>query len=97
MCCFLAALVFLGPRAGILVWWLINPTRWTAAFPNFIVAFLGFIFLPWTTMAYVLTFEGGIIGFDWIILGLGVLVDFSSWFGGGARRRRMEYYPESLP
>jgi hypothetical protein len=30
MCCFFTALVFLGPRAGILIWWLINPVRWQA-------------------------------------------------------------------
>jgi hypothetical protein len=48
MCCFFTALVFLGPRAGILIWWLINPIRWQATFTNFIWPLLGFIFVPWT-------------------------------------------------
>jgi hypothetical protein len=25
MCCFFTTLLLLGPRAGILIWWLINP------------------------------------------------------------------------
>lgn len=83
MCCFLTVLVFLGPRLGILVWWLLDPTRWQLAFSNFIWAFLGFIFLPWTTLMWVAVFPGGIIGFDWVLLGLALLVDIGSYTGGG--------------
>jgi len=32
MCCFFTVLVFLGPRAGILIWYLVNPTIWARAF-----------------------------------------------------------------
>ncbi len=91
MCCFFTVLVFLGPRAAILVWWLINPARWNLAFPNFIWPLLGFIFIPWTTMAYVLVFPGGIVGFDWIWLGLGLVLDIAWWAGGGFRRRVPRY------
>jgi hypothetical protein len=34
MCCFWTILVFLGPRAGILIWYLVNPARWALAFPQ---------------------------------------------------------------
>jgi hypothetical protein len=34
---------------------------------------------------------GGIIGFDWILLGLGVFADMASYFGGYAERRRLPY------
>ena len=61
MCCFLTALLLLGPRAGILVWWLINPVRWQATFSSFIWPLLGFIFVPWTTLMYVLVAPGGIV------------------------------------
>jgi len=97
MCCFFATLLFLGPRAAILIWWLVQPLRWTTAFSSWIVGFLGFIFLPWTTLMYVLVFPGGIIGFDWIWLGLGLLADISSYAGGAWRRKDMPYYPESAP
>jgi hypothetical protein len=87
MCCFFTALLLLGPRAGILIWWLLDPTRWQLAFTNFIWAILGFIFLPWTTLMYALVFPGGIVGFDWIWLGLGLLVDIGSHVGGGYTNR----------
>lgn len=97
MCCFFATLVFLGPRAAILIWWLINPVRWQLAFTNFIWGILGFFFLPWTTIMYVIVFPGGIVGFDWVWLGLGLLADIASYAGGGWRRKDIPYYPESAP
>ena len=87
MCCFLTALILLGPRAGILVWWLINPVRWNLAFTTFIWPLLGFIFLPWTTLMYVVVFPGGLVGFDWIWLGLGLVIDIGSHVGGGFTNR----------
>ena len=51
MCCFFTVLVLVGPRAAILVWWVISTARWQAAFDNFFWAFLGFLFAPWTTLA----------------------------------------------
>jgi hypothetical protein len=89
MCCIFSVLLFLGPRAGILIWWLINPVLWQATFSSFIWPFLGFIFLPWTTLMYVLVAPGGsgIVGFDWIWLGLAVLADISMYAGGGYGNR----------
>jgi len=79
MCCFFTALVFLGPRAAILIWWLISPTRWEAAFDSFIWPFLGFIFAPWTTLMWVSVAPGGITGFDFVIVGLGIFADIASY------------------
>ncbi len=83
MCCFFTTLVLFGPRFAILVWWLIQPGRWMLAFDRFhlpfLWQFLGFLFLPWTTIMYVLVFPGGIVGFDWLWLGLGVLADVASY------------------
>jgi hypothetical protein len=93
MCCFFTALVLLGPRAAILIWWLIQPARWNAAFTNFIWPLLGFIFVPWTTLMYVLVIPAGINGFDWVWLGLGLLADIASYAGGGyGNRNRMPGY-----
>jgi hypothetical protein len=87
-------LVFLGPRAGILIWWLINPVRWELAFNSFIWPFLGFIFLPWTTLMYVIVAPvGGVTGFDWVWMGLAVLSDISMYAGGGfGNRKRVPGY-----
>ncbi len=83
MCCFFTSLMLLGPRFGIFVWWLMNPVRWNLAFQSFIWPFLGFLFLPWTTLMYVGISPGGIVGFDWIWIGMAVLADIGMYAGGG--------------
>ena len=87
MCCFFTTLVLLGPRAAILIWWLINPIRWQVTFPSFIWPLLGFLFVPWTTLMYVLVAPGGVIGFDWFWIGLAVLADIGMYAGGGYGNR----------
>ena len=90
MCCFLTTLFLLGPRAAILVWWLINPLRFELAFSSFFWSFLGFLILPWTTLMYLAVWSpvNGVYGFDWVILGLGLLADIASYTGGGYGNRR---------
>ena len=91
MCCLVAVLAMFGPRLGILVWWLFDSERWEGAFDNFVWAFLGFIFLPWTTIFYVLVAPNGrITGFDWFWLAIGVIADLSSW--ASSRYGRAAYY-----
>ena len=87
MCCFFTTLVLLGPRAAILIWWLINPVRWQATFSSFIWPLLGFIFVPWTTLMYVLVAPGGVIGFDWVWIALAVVADIGMYAGGGYGNR----------
>jgi hypothetical protein len=93
MCCVLASLFMLGPRAAILFWWLIQPLRWEQAFDTFVWPFLGFLLAPWTTLMYVAVFPAGIEGFDYLWMGLAVALDLASWFGGGyTNRNRMPGY-----
>jgi len=87
MCCIFTTILFLGPRLGILVWWLVQPVRFAAAFNNFILPLLGFIFLPWTTLMYIGLFPGGIIGFDWVWMALALLADLGSYSGGAYGNR----------
>lgn len=91
MCCFFVILVFLGPRVGGALWWLFDPTRWNLAFSNWLWPILGLIFIPWTTMMYVIVFPGGVTGFDWVWLGLALFADIAWWAGGGFRRRAPGY------
>lgn len=91
MCCLVSAILLLGPRIGILIWWLMDNELWNSVYQGWIVPLLGFIFAPWTTLAYVAVFPGGIQLFDWIILGFAILLDLSSWFGGYRNRRNVPY------
>lgn len=95
MCCFFTALVFFGPRLGVLVYWLIPAGRLRIAgtFNTFIWPLLGLIFLPWTLLMYIIVVgPGSIVGFDWVWLGLGLLVDILSYGSGGySNRERFGY------
>jgi hypothetical protein len=93
MCCLFTVLVFLGPRVGILVWGLIDPVRWSAAFDTFIWPLAGFILAPWTTLMYVAVYPLGISALDWVWLGLAILADIASWSGGAyGNRSRIQGY-----
>ena len=62
----------LDPAWAFLIYWLIAPVRVNAAFAAFnlpwLVGILGLVFIPWTTLMYVLIFP--LNGYDWIWLGL---------------------------
>ncbi len=91
MCCFFTALLLAGPRLAMLVWWIINPIYVNLSFDHWIWGILGWIFLPWTTLMYIAIYPGGIVGFDWILLGLGVFTDMGGYFGSYRERARVPY------
>jgi hypothetical protein len=86
MCCVLTILVLFGSRLAAIAWYFVDTARWEAAFSNILWPCLGVIFLPWTTMAYVLMSPGGVQGLQWLVVVLGVLIDLGA-FGGGYRNR----------
>jgi len=88
--CLLLILLFLGPRTAIFFWWLTSPERWERAYDSFLVPFLGFLVLPWTTLAYVAVAPGGVDGLDYLVLAITLLIDLGSSGSGSdhARRRR---------
>ena len=87
MCCFFTVLALLGPRVAILVWWLFEPLRFSATFDNFILPLLGFLFLPWTMLMYVIVAPGGLAGFDWVWLAIALVGDIGTYAGGGYGNR----------
>jgi hypothetical protein len=87
MCCLFTILLFLGPRAAIVVWWLVQPLRWQMAFGGFIWGLLGFLFMPWTTLMYAGIGLNGLVGLDWLWIGLAVLADLGMYAGGGYGNR----------
>ena len=71
--------------------------RWVGAlgaFQTWIWPLLGIIFLPWTTLMYVIVAPGGIVGlWEWLFIGLSVIADIGSYTGGGyGNRRRIPGY-----
>lgn len=88
MCCVLALLAFVGPRLVIFLL-LVFTNYMSRAFDTFIWPFLGFIFLPWTTIAFAIAQNefGGLSGLGLLIVALGLLADVGV-LGGGARGRR---------
>ena len=87
MCCFITALILLGPRIAALVWWLIWPAKWVVAFGGSIIwPILGIIFAPWTLLMYVIIFP--VVGFwNWLFLILAIIADVGFWAGGGFSNR----------
>jgi hypothetical protein len=93
VCCLLTSLFFLGPRAAIVVWWILQPLRWEATFSTFLWPLLGFLVLPWTTLMYVVVAPGGVQGFEWFWLALSFVVDLAGYAGGGyGNRERVPGY-----
>lgn len=98
MCCAFLSLLLLGPRFFGAMWWLIQPGRWQLAFSGWaggnlwwLWPMLGIIFLPWTTIMYILVAPMGITGLDWLWIALAVVADIAS-YGGGVGRKRIPSY-----
>ena len=89
-CGCLAALFAVAlPRFTLFMMWVFS-NRLSVAFDSFIIGFLGFLLLPYTTVFYALAFSpfnGGVTGFGWILVVFGFFLDLSSWFGGGKTGR----------
>ena len=88
--CLLVILLIGGPRILSIVWYITDPARWTATLDGILIPILGFIFLPWTMVMYVLVFPN-IAAFEWVLLGLGLLADALAWGGGALKGRERGY------
>jgi hypothetical protein len=91
--CLLAMGAAFVPRVVLVLMWIIGP-RVNAAFNNFIVPLLGLIFLPYTTIMYVLVWSPatGVHGWDWVWIGLGVMLDVMKWSQIANKRKEIPGY-----
>jgi hypothetical protein len=80
----------------IILAWLFSD-RWEIVWDSWIWPLLGFIFVPYTTIMYVLVWNvaTGISGWDWLWIGLGVMLDIMKWGQIAANRRQVPGYPET--
>jgi len=100
-CCILALLAIFGPRLILILVWIFNNPYLSRVYNTFIIPCLGFIFLPWVTLAYAFaanTFPSvtGFAGLDTpgvIVVLLGLLLDILSYSGSGwGNRHRIRGY-----
>jgi hypothetical protein len=91
MGCLVALVGLAVPRFALFLIWIFSD-RLSFAFDSFVVGFLGFLLLPYTTLFWALAYApiGGVSGFGWILVGFGVVLDLSSWSGGGSAARRRQ-------
>ena len=88
--CLIALIGLAAPRLGIILTWIFTD-RMQVAFDNFIVPFLGFLVLPFTTLFWALAYAPvqGVRGFGYILVGFGVVLDLSSYSSGACGRGRV--------
>jgi hypothetical protein len=88
MGCLLALLAAISPRLALVLVWIFTSLV-DRAFEGFLLPLLGLIFLPFTTLLYVLAYRPvvGVTGWGWFFVFLGLLFDLGS-YGGGAFGRR---------
>ena len=93
MCCLALTAGFLGPRIALFVWWIFG-YKVDAAFSSWIWPLLGLIFLPWTTLAYVLAWGAldGVSGLGWLVVALGLAGDIATYSSRAAKSRYQSAY-----
>ena len=85
--CLFALLAAGAPRLALVLMWLLTPWVGRAFDGSLVVPLLGLLFLPLTTVIFVLVSPGGLTVFDWLLLAVGFLVDVGA-YGSGAYGRR---------
>ena len=79
--CLFALAAATAPRLALLFIWLFTPLVSRAFQSVFLLPLLGIIFLPFSTLMYVLFWvsPAGVTGWGWLWVGLGLLLDISTY------------------
>jgi hypothetical protein len=86
--CLVAALALISPRLALIGVWLFSDIL-SRAFDSWLLPLIGFVLLPWTTLAFAVMWDIGtrdVTGFEWFVVGLAFVADLASYTGG--RRAR---------
>ena len=100
MPCLFVLFAAFAPRLLLIFLWIARPNVMGQAFETFLIPLLGFIFLPFTTLMWVLLWAssgGNVTGLDWVWIGIAVLLDLGHYAGGAANRRGMSASSASAP
>ena len=89
-CCAVLLLLFLGPRVAMIVMAMFSDYLGRAFGESLLLPLLGWLFLPWTTLAYAwsINSRGEIAGFQLVVVIVALLVDLGLIGGGAAKRTR---------
>ena len=89
MPCLLVILILAFPRL-VLAWMYFTSTYLQRAYHDLVIAVLGFVFLPLTTLVYawLVNSHRPLEGANLIYLLVAVLIDLGGWGGGESHRRR---------
>ena len=91
MGCLFALFAGLFPRLALFILWIARPALVAAAFHTFLLPLLGIIFLPFTTLIYVILYIPGVgltgWGFFWVILA--ALLDIGHWGASYTQRNQI--------
>lgn len=93
-CCLVAVLLIIGPRFALFMTWVFTSLV-SRAFETFLLPLVGLVFLPWTTLFYVVVYtpNDGVTGIGWLFVILGFLFDLGSYSSGGREQRRRQQRP----
>ena len=88
-CCLILVIAILGPRIAIAGLALFT-SYFERAFDGLLLLILGFLFLPFTTLAYAwaINMYGGVSGWQGAVILIAVLLDLGVVGGGASERRR---------
>ena len=77
------------PRLFILGFWIFSDLL-GRAYSSALIPILGFLVLPWTTIAYAMCWgrsSDGVFGFEWVVVAIAVLLDLVTYAGWRSLRR----------
>ena len=89
MPCLVVLLALIGPRVALIGMALFSNVL-DRAYDGVFLPLIGFFILPWTTLGYAWMYDNGpgrtVEGWEWIVVGILVLCDLGSLFGGSRSR-----------
>lgn len=93
MGCLFLLIMMVSPRLGIVFLWAFT-NYVQRSFDTWIWPALGLVFLPWTTLLYILVAApaGGITFWGWLFVALGLLSDIGSHMNTYASRNQARMY-----
>ena len=79
---FLLSILLVWPRIVILGFAVVDSGLMRGAFDGWVAAVVGFVVLPWTTLAYATMWSissDAVTGYEWAFVGIGMLIDVWAW------------------